>query len=454
MGREFVRNMGPNPFLWRAVMNFYLDAFSGFAWQAYNGVCDLAATAQEVIKSLDLDSIDDDKETERSEGLGFIGEKLPVTPQFSFPVVYQTFARSSHDFHALKKQVEDYYQEYLEKLKIEFGNDPVGEKGNPVWIGYSAAEFNVISSMPDCIFLRDYFCHFKGNIFRNPDYESRFYGSYVEEISLNTLRKEYEKMPKKLASSIRIHLPHFDHFSGSASEIQQIFSALLEKNEGILIGESFGYSISKQLLQEQMQYLAGMGVKILFLEHCCYDTLQAELNQFFQAKKASSFLENFLKKGCGCLNESINFYEMIKSAVDAGIRPIGLERSATQCFGYSTDDSAARADRMLGLNVGATEIIKMHKGEGKYVALVGSNHLSYHDDIAGLSELCGIPSMYVESGESVSESSLLQAVINLGLSNEKWGNKIHDHFVHCKLIFKMKSEENLEEGFEFVNHDD
>lgn len=189
-----------------------------------------------------------------------------------------------------------------------------------------------------------------------------------------------------------------------------------------------------------MQNLSDMGVKILFLKHCCYDTLQPELDECFKTKQASSFLKKYLENGCGGLDGSFNYYDIVKSAVDAGIRPIGLERSKNECFDHTTIDCFSEAS-MLEFNIGAQEIIQKNKKEGKYVALVDSNHLSYHQGIAGVSELCGIPCFFVQSDVSISKNCFQKEVKNLGISKEICENVIQDHFVHVKVIFAKNSED-------------
>lgn len=157
-------------------MNTLLNVCSGYAYQVYEGM-------QDVIKSLDLDNIDD-REIEESEITSSvnISNKLHERKsEFPFPVVYQAFTSIPENLDALKKQVEDYNYEHSEKLKIVFGDQSIQDKGYPVWIGYSAAEFNSLCSMSDCNFLCNYFFHFKGSIFQQPEYQSLFYGFYVEK---------------------------------------------------------------------------------------------------------------------------------------------------------------------------------------------------------------------------------------------------------------------------------
>lgn len=395
--------------------NTWSSQFQGYVSQFYDEVNNVI----DVIKSLDLDDLDD-SELEESQKLSSINLSEKISDrkfQFPFPVVYQSFAHNPQDFDALKKQVEDYNQIHPKKLKIAFGNECIEDKGYSVWIGYSAAEFNTLCFMSGCEFLRDYFFSFKGNVFQYPDYVSRFYGCFVEKISLIHLRNQYETMPKILAASTKIDLLIFDNFSRSTTEIKQILSTLLEKNKGILVGGIYENPIYKHLLQEQMQNFSSMNVKTLFLQHCCYDTLQAELDEFFHTKEASPFLENFLKNGCGILDEKMNDYDMVKSAVDAGIRPVGLKRSRALDSDDSTFENSTK-NCLLEFNVGAVEIINKYKEVGKFVALIDLGHLSYYDDIAGLSELCHVPSMSIESDDSISISSFQSDMRDLNIAEE------------------------------------
>jgi hypothetical protein len=193
--------------------------------------------------------------------------------------------------------------------------------------------------------------------------------------------------------------PEFKDFSATNEEVTEIFASLLSQSEGLVIGEKHEDFTPKQILSRQMKNLYAQGVRTLFLEHCCFDTLQVELDRFYIAKTPTAFLEEFLRNGCGSAVGSVNYYDLVRAAVLAGIRPIGIEISSTQLLGYREMGGSDGIERSIGMNVLAKQIIDQEKGKGKYIALVGSGHASYCNGIAGLSELCGIPNMMISDKE-------------------------------------------------------
>lgn len=330
-------------------------------------------------------------------------ELTQQTPVFSDKLA-QTFTpvcRLTDEYQTsiivLQSKVEKYNLSHPQPLKIKFYNNEKGEV--TAFFGYTPYEYRTLLKFPDCQFLTRYFTIRRGNIFTN-DYAVKIEYKNTNENVFNYIKNKYKKLVKCDANTITTDFPTFDNFTGSNEQIAEVFSSILAKHRGFFVGELHADKSPKTALCAQMPLLAQAGVKNLFLEFICHDTLQAELDDFFETKKPSKFLETFIKNGYGGalnLKSAIlcKYWELIEAAVEAGIRPVGLERSATQMLGYDDYSGATSGpERMLGLNVGASEIINMY--EGKFVALVGSGHVSYHHDIAGLSELCSAPNVIIE----------------------------------------------------------
>lgn len=224
-----------------------------------------------------------------------------------------------------------------------------------------------------------------------------FIPNYDEKELSRKLEEQYTELShQKLTEIVQ---PEIENFSGQNEEIEKIFTSLLSQSNGLVIGELHDDLTPKEILIDQMKSLYDQGVRTLFLEHCCYDTLQESLDHFYESKKPSEFIKKFLQNGCGDVVGQVNYYELVNAAVLAGIRPVGLELSSTQGLGYHKETGSQGKDRCRGMNVPAKEIIEQEKGEGKFIALVGSGHVSYWNDIAGLSELCGVPAMVISDKE-------------------------------------------------------
>lgn len=226
--------------------------------------------------------------------------------------------------------------------------------------------------------------------------------SFERNAKLNSL---YSKLQKDYGSLPHLNIPEMnlaplDDFSGSQKEIQSIFTCALANSRGIVIAEStHADKMAKLTLIDQMPNLAEQGVKTLFLEFCCFDTIQEQLDDFYKTGNASAFLKEFLTHGCGGAAGENNFYDLVEAAVKANIRPVGLEHSAAQDIGFDKREGSRGAERMIGLNVVGKNIIDHEAGEAKYVVFVGAAHASGASDIAGFSKLCGIPSIVIEDKE-------------------------------------------------------
>lgn len=234
-------------------------------------------------------------------------------------------------------------------------------------------------------------------------------------------------------------LPVLSSFQGSNEEITTLFTSLLKNQKGLVIGENHKHIMPKQVLINHMSDLYNQGVRTLFLEHCCFDTLQPELDNFYQTKKPSLFLENFLRNGCGQVVGSENYFDLVNAAVQAGIRPVGLESLATQKIGYQSFGGSSGAKRMIAMNVYGKQIIEQEAKKGKYIAFVGSAHTSYTYGTPGLSELCQIPSMVIVDQK---QNAYFPNSANLNCEDAKKvfeNSEGQTHFTHAYIQLKTHS---------------
>lgn len=376
-------------------------------------------------------------------------EKKPVFRP-PFPVVFkvQALFGNPEPFLALKREVEEYNQHHPQRpLKFGFGHkfaypdEAVKSVGTePIWVGYTSEEINTLFNFKETQFLEKYFRSGSRSIFDDLKNATRFTAELVHNpLPIDEIEKTYHQLPKTDSSLLSVNIPKGD--IRDDGEMKGIFSSILNTYDGVVIGETHTDRMARNLIAECMSDFAEMGIKTLFLEFCCYDSaIQEELDTFFKTKKASPFLEAFLNNGYGfAVGEGNSYYRLVKEAVQAGIRPIGLETARTRHLGYEKREGARRNERMLGLNVPAVEIITKHRQDGKFMALVGSGHLSYNDSVAGLSELCGVPNVLIESASLMNSKFGVEVnVRNLNITDHEeikktFGENQHDHLVHVRL---------------------
>ena len=337
-----------------------------------------------------------------------------------------------------KSKIEQYNKENPENpLKIII-------EGSQVYLGYSTAEFETLLNLlrftePVCPFsglLFDLFRTFKKNILIEKDYSNPYQVKLLTEYNLERVKKEPRIQD---ASSLKVDFPVFSSFNGNPEQMNTIFKSLLANHRGFFVGELHLDRVPKQILQRHMKDLYENGVRLLFLEFCCNDTLQGELDRFFEKKKPSPFLEKFLKKGYGesVLVNATHYYPMILAAVEAGIRPVGIEMSYTQLIGFQSHGGSQGKERMEAVNFTALPIIESELQKNptaKFIGLVGTGHLSYLYDVPGLSELCGVPNLVIKEELGPSYST---QVLNLNVSDAKLhGNTTKTHFCHIQVTLK------------------
>lgn len=258
-----------------------------------------------------------------------------------------------------------------------------------------------------------------------------FFGeeNFSKEEIQSQLRKQYDSQ-SDYSYTQPSGLPDFPSFKAEDWEYRQIFAALLSKSNGFILGEIHRQSLPKVILAENMAELYKLGVRTLFLEFCCIDTLQNELDNFYKTKEPSQFLKMHLQSGYGLHvpeGAAAECFNVVEAAVKAGICPVGLETSVTQDLGYSFNNGSHGEGRMLGMNMPAKKIIERvtnNGKDGKYVALVGNCHLSWAYNIPGLSELCQVPSVFIYEDQAPTSYQTYVSDENI---KKELANTTHSH---------------------------
>jgi hypothetical protein len=109
-------------------------------------------------------------------------------------------------------------------------------------------------------------------------------------------------------------------------------------------------------------------------------------------------------------HDKYNYVEIVKAAKEAGIRIVGIDTSVS--YAVAADDhlgvrESRSADRYKAMNFVAAKIMKHEAKGGKFIAFMGAAHVGYSENVPGVSELIGIPSLVIEDGEKGSSSTKL-----------------------------------------------
>jgi hypothetical protein len=203
-----------------------------------------------------------------------------------------------------------------------------------------------------------------------------------------------------------------------------LLTLLLGGNRGLVIGEVPATQGGKRLLIDHMALLRRLGVDTLYLEHLQHDIHQADLDQLHRSGSLSPALERFLaEQDIGHMTSAASgatYRSLVEAAFRVGIRIVALDLMVSYHLRGVHDEAGASAagtpDTRIKLmnHVAVARIVHDQRGQiGKpgpqrWVALVGNAHAGTFNDIAGIGERLGVPSLRVEDA-SPSWSRRLQA---------------------------------------------
>lgn len=182
----------------------------------------------------------------------------------------------------------------------------------------------------------------------------------------------------------------------SLYSIPELFN-LFKSHQGLCLGEMHYEPSSKDFLIRYMPELKAQGVSLLFMEHFPAD-LQEDLDQFNRDGTFTETLSKVLSDQMAmeqCMGYgSISIKDLMQAARKEGIRIVGIDTQALVKYGESTQ-------RMAGMNYVAAKIINREKGDQKFIALVGRDHLTYTREhrVPGLSELLQLPSVFIDTNK-------------------------------------------------------
>ncbi len=165
-------------------------------------------------------------------------------------------------------------------------------------------------------------------------------------------------------------------------------NSIIEKSitaSNLCVGESHGNVSSIKFLMDNMERFKTDGVNTLYIEHVQEDIHGADLEIFNRTGIMSPSLIAFLQdqnEGHSAVkyNNLYNYLTLYEKAQECGIRLVALDTSLS----YSIETGV---DRRLAFSYTASEIIKddQRKTPGRWVALVGSSHITESLGVLGIS---------------------------------------------------------------------
>lgn len=187
------------------------------------------------------------------------------------------------------------------------------------------------------------------------------------------------------------------------SSHRELFTALFARSKGVCVCEWHGDSSSKYVPMFDMAHLKTCGVRTIFIENYCIETLQEDLDRFVlgdENAKLSKILEAYLdnlatEQGKRRKEEGLEgtFYtekDLILAAKRERIRVVGIDCEAA----LQTSDTPK--DRLLAFNYIAKRIIEAERGEGSYLVFVGAVHGVDALGVPSLPTLLSIPSFLLK----------------------------------------------------------
>lgn len=219
---------------------------------------------------------------------------------------------------------------------------------------------------------------------------------------------------------------HLNFSSDSSASEPELIHNLLKDHEGLIIGEGHSSLMSKKFFLENVEKFKQEGVATLFLEHIVYDTMQDELDAYFEqtTDELPSMLNLYLRTldtKFFIRDENLGYTALVVGAKKAGIRIVAIESEASYRAGSSSRDGVSGSDRHKAMNYQAHKIIKKEKGKGKFVALVGSTHMTRYMKVPGLTEMLRCPHVLVAKSCENEAKGITYNEKNVGRSTDEVG---------------------------------
>jgi hypothetical protein len=184
-------------------------------------------------------------------------------------------------------------------------------------------------------------------------------------------------------------------------ELSTLCRRILEEEgrEGFIIGEQHYDYTPKKFLIDNMAELRRCGVTHLFLEHFFYNTL---IQRDLREGRMTNILNQTLDYKYHGSKGGYDFRELILSAWANNITVIGIDTDRSYTIGKIgkiKTEILDRKARVTAMNYVTRKIINDEK-QGKFVALIGSAHLSkIPGECLGVADIFNVPSILFDTSK-------------------------------------------------------
>ena len=187
---------------------------------------------------------------------------------------------------------------------------------------------------------------------------------------------------------------------------KQVSSLLIPdllSGEALCIGEFHDEPHARDFFIYNMRLLKSLGYDTLYLENLAYDSLYQDLLDQYQSSPIDSddmprslelMIKSFADEKEGGRKV---FYELIKTAKDCGVRVVGIDTVAAH---EKKGDDPKRYSRLTYTSLKIIEKEEsLRTKPGKYMLLIGNNHITESFKTPGIPYLLGIHSLSVRGSD-------------------------------------------------------
>jgi hypothetical protein len=236
----------------------------------------------------------------------------------------------------------------------------------------------------------------------HPDYEEFL---KTEKDRLLTMELDEPLSPRK-------KLPPFDT---TQQDDKSLIEMCFMEHQGCIIGENHVDQSPKQFLIDNMPIFKAQGVTTLYMEHLLHERHQTMLDDWLRSPpevpmpiELEQYL-NYLDKGYS-LTGTATFLGIVKAAKENGIRIVAIDTEVTYQLGAmntlgTLNDTDVIKKRYQAMNRIAVDRFREYNDGEKFVAFIGSGHVSTCLDVPGVSDLLACPNIVItDVGEDKPET--------------------------------------------------
>jgi len=229
--------------------------------------------------------------------------------------------------------------------------------------------------------------------------------TYFSEPSVQTLKRALSLEPER---GIKKYVEH-----------------MLTKSPGMIFGETHSDEAPKAFLCKEMPFLVSQGVDTFYLEHLCFEGLQKDLDAYFMQNQEMS---SALKARLGHLDSGYQLNEYTYTRLVQTAKACGIRRvvSLDTAYSYKAGSSVKAGvknlqERHAAFMYQALQIYEKEKPKNRFIALIGSTHLTTIGTVSGLGELLHCPDICIlQKGQAAKIAMIRQCRVDVSHTNTSY----------------------------------